>query len=47
VRSQPVVEDGWVYVGTSDGKLVAIDTGDKSLTGWPMWGRDAARSGRK
>lgn len=45
VRSQPVVHDGWIYAGTADGKLVAIDTGDRSLTGWAMWGADAARSG--
>ena len=45
VRSQPAVEDGWIYVGTEDGRLVAINTGDKKLTGWPMWGGNAARSG--
>ena len=45
VRSQPVVEDGWIYVGTEDGRLVAIDTGDRTLTGWPMWGGNAARTG--
>jgi len=46
IRSQPVVHDGWIYVGTTDGWLVAINTGDRKLTGWPMWGKDAARSGR-
>ena len=45
VRSQPVVDQGWILVGTDDGRLVAIDTRDKSLTGWPMWGGNAARSG--
>jgi len=45
VRSQPIVDDGWIYVGTEDGKLVAIDTGDRSLRGWVAWGGDAARSG--
>src|SRR5262249_2077909 len=34
VRSQPVVADGWIYVGTEDGKLIAIDTKDRSITGW-------------
>ncbi|MFC1609397.1 PQQ-binding-like beta-propeller repeat protein [Myxococcota bacterium] len=38
VRSQPVLHDGWLYVGTDDGRLVAIDTGDRSLTGWAQWG---------
>ena len=45
VRSQPVVEDGWIYAGTEDGLLVALDTGDRSLTGWPMWGGGAGRNG--
>lgn len=45
VRSQPVVEGGWLYVGTDDGHLVGIDTGDAALTGWPQWGADAARTG--
>jgi outer membrane protein assembly factor BamB len=45
IRSQPVVADGWIYVGTEDGKLVAIDTKDPAITGWPTWGGDAQRTG--
>ena len=45
VRAQPVVSGGWIYIGTEDGRLVAIDTGDRTLTGWPMWGGNAARTG--
>lgn len=45
VRAQPVVVDGWIYVGTDDGRLVAIDTGDPTLTGWATWGGNAARTG--
>ncbi len=45
IRSQPVVAGGWIYVGTEDGRLVAIDTKNPSLTGWPMWGGNAARTG--
>ncbi|MEL6347277.1 MAG: PQQ-binding-like beta-propeller repeat protein [Myxococcota bacterium] len=45
IRSQPIVEAGWLYVGTEDGRLIGIDTGDLAMTGWPMWGGDAARSG--
>lgn len=45
VRSQPVVESGWIYVGTEDGKLVAIDTKDPTVTGWPTWGGNAQRTG--
>ena len=45
IRAQPVVHDGWIYVGTEDGRLIAIDTGDRTLTGWSMWGGNAQRSG--
>jgi outer membrane protein assembly factor BamB len=45
IRSQPVVDAGWIYVGTSDGKLVAIDTKDKTVDGWPTWGGNAQRTG--
>jgi outer membrane protein assembly factor BamB len=45
VRSQPVVDEGWIYVGTDDGKLVAIDTKDRTLTGWSTWGGNAQRTG--
>ena len=44
VRSQPVVADGWIYVGTDDGRLVAINTKDKSITGWTTWGGNAQRT---
>ena len=45
VRSQPVIADGWIYVGTEDGRLVAIDTKDASVDGWPTWGGNAQRTG--
>jgi outer membrane protein assembly factor BamB len=45
VRSQPVVDGGWIYVGTEDGRLVAIDTKDPTVTGWPTWGGNAQRTG--
>jgi outer membrane protein assembly factor BamB len=45
IRSQPVVENGWIYVGSEDGRLIGIQTHDSSLTGWPQWGRDATRVG--
>ncbi|MBX2799867.1 MAG: PQQ-binding-like beta-propeller repeat protein [Myxococcales bacterium] len=44
IRSQPVVSQGWIYVGTENGRIVGIDTGDPTLDGWTMWGRDAART---
>lgn len=45
LRSQPAIVDGWIYVGTENGRLVAIDTGDRTLTGWSTWGANAARTG--
>jgi outer membrane protein assembly factor BamB len=45
LRSQPAVMDGWVYAGSEDGKLIAVDTGDRKLTGWSSWGGDAQRTG--
>jgi outer membrane protein assembly factor BamB len=41
IRYQPVVEDGWIYVTTTSGKLIAINTEKPELTGWPMWGGNA------
>ena len=45
VRSQPFAADGRIYVDTEDGKLVAIDTKDPTITGWPTWGSNAQRTG--
>jgi len=45
LRFPPVVEKGRIYVGTQDGKVVCIDTGNRALSGWPMWGRDPGHSG--
>ncbi len=44
IRYQPVVSDGWIYVTTTNGHLAAINTEDAKLTGWPMWGGNAART---
>lgn len=44
LRSQPAVQDGWIYLGTEDGRLIAIDTGVRTLTGWPTWGGDNGRT---
>lgn len=44
-RFQPAVEGGRIYVGTEDGKLICIDTGDKSLTGWSCWGGNPQHTG--
>jgi outer membrane protein assembly factor BamB len=44
LRSQPVAMNGWIYAGTEDGRLIAIDTNDPAVTGWPTWGGDPGRT---
>ena len=44
VRYQPVVDKGWIYVTTINGRLYAINTGNPLITGWNMWGANAART---
>lgn len=44
-RFQAAVEGGRIYVGTQDGKLICIDTGDKTLTGWTCWGGNPQHTG--
>jgi len=44
VLYQPVVDNGWIYVTTANGKLYAINSGNPSITGWNMWGANAART---
>lgn len=45
LRQQPIVEAGWIYISTVSGKVLAINSGDPTLTGWPVWGRDNAHTG--
>ncbi len=44
VRYQPVADKGWIYVTTVNSKLYAINTGNTDITGWAMWGGNAART---
>lgn len=44
-RTQPIIQDGKIYVGTVDGKLVCIQTGNPELTGWSTWGGNSAHTG--
>jgi outer membrane protein assembly factor BamB len=41
VASQPIVAEGWMYVATASGQVVAFDLGQKSMDGWHMWGGNA------
>ncbi len=45
LASQPIAVAGWLYAGTTDGKLVAFDTGQPELTGWEMLGGGPSRQG--
>lgn len=45
LRTQAVVDRGWVYVGSANGQLVALDSGNEELTGWPTWAGNPARTG--
>ena len=47
VRYQPVADKGWIFVTTVNGKMYAINTGDKAITGWNMWGANAARTNER
>jgi Ca-activated chloride channel homolog len=44
-RWQPVIEGGWLYASTENGKIICHDTGDPKNTGWSTWGGDSARTG--
>lgn len=44
IRYQPVADRGWIFVSTANGRLHAINTGDAGITGWNMWGANAART---
>ena len=44
VRSQAAIDGGRIYVGTQDGRLVCIDTGDARFTGWVTWGANMAHT---
>lgn len=36
---------GRIFVGTLDGWLISIDTKDRALDGWSMWGGGPAHNG--
>jgi outer membrane protein assembly factor BamB len=44
VKFQPVISDGWIYAGSKEGKLISFNTGNPSLTGWPMWSMNATHN---
>lgn len=46
VRYQPIAEKGWIFVTTVNSKMYAINTGNPDITGWNMWGGNAARTNK-
>lgn len=40
IRFQPAIDAGRIYVGTQNGQVICINTGDAGLTGWPCWGSE-------
>lgn len=45
IRFQPAVHNGRIYLGTQNGCLVMIDTGNRAYTGWTTWGGNGAHTG--
>jgi len=41
LSSEPAIANGWIYCGTKNGKLLAINTKDKNISGWNQWGMNA------
>jgi outer membrane protein assembly factor BamB len=44
LKFQPVINEGWIYAGSKEGKLISYNTGNPLLTGWPMWSMNAAHN---
>ena len=41
IAAQPIIAEGWMYVATAKGQVLAFDLGQKSMDGWHMWGGNA------
>ncbi len=37
----PVIYDGWIYCGTEEGRIIAINTRNSQFSGWQQFGKDA------
>jgi Ca-activated chloride channel family protein len=45
IRFQPALVKGRIFVGTAQGTLVSIQSGDPTLDGWSMWGGGPRHNG--
>ena len=41
VTAQPVIANGWMYIATQRGQVLAFDLGNRAMDGWHMWGGNA------
>ncbi|HEY4058667.1 MAG TPA: PQQ-binding-like beta-propeller repeat protein, partial [Kofleriaceae bacterium] len=46
VIAEPIVAKGWVYAGTADGYVIALNVADATLDGWHMFGGNPQHDGR-
>jgi outer membrane protein assembly factor BamB len=44
IMQQPAVVDGSIYVGSSDGHVIVIPTGNAGMTGWTQWGGNSGHN---
>lgn len=44
ISSEPAIANGWIYCGTKNSKLIAINSKDKAITGWNQWGMNAGHN---
>jgi outer membrane protein assembly factor BamB len=44
IISQPIVHNGWIYIGTAAGNLIALNTKNTQLTGWSTWCGNASHN---
>ena len=44
VRYAPVMHQGWLYVPTTTGDVLCLNTKDPTVHGWPMLLRNAAHA---
>jgi hypothetical protein len=44
IMQQPAVVDGSIFVGSSNGHVIVIPTGNSSMTGWTQWGGNSGHN---
>ncbi len=45
LRFQPALAGGRLFIGTTNGKLIAVDLADPTADGWTMWGGGPTHNG--